>query len=82
MYKTTVRELIDFLYQSADGDAIILYDTISVFEEDANDFNDITSNEMGWEKEDFILTDDDEELEPDVDECGFNPYEGCYDFDC
>ena len=20
--------------------------------------------------------------EPDVDECGFNPYMGCYDFDC
>lgn len=29
----------------------------------------------------------DEELvfldpEPDYDECGFNPYEGCYDYDC
>jgi len=20
--------------------------------------------------------------EPDVDECGYNPYLGCYDFDC
>ena len=21
-------------------------------------------------------------FEPDFDECGFNPYMGCYDFDC
>lgn len=27
--------------------------------------------------------DEDEEYdEPDYDECGFNPYLGCYDFDC
>ena len=28
--------------------------------------------------------DDDEDFdyEPDYDECGFNPYLGCYDFDC
>lgn len=78
MYKTTARELIDFLSHRADADSIILFDTITVYEEVANDFNDITSDEMGWEKEDFILTDE----EPDVDECGFNPYAGCYDFDC
>lgn len=23
-----------------------------------------------------------EDYEPDYDECGFNPYMGCYDFDC
>lgn len=23
-----------------------------------------------------------EEYEPDVDECGFDPYEGCYTYDC
>ena len=22
------------------------------------------------------------DYEPDYDECGFNPYMGCYDFDC
>ena len=22
------------------------------------------------------------DYEPDADECGFNPYRGCYDFDC
>ena len=26
--------------------------------------------------------DDDEDYEPDVDESGFDPYEGCYTFDC
>lgn len=25
---------------------------------------------------------EDEDYEPDYDECGFNPYMGCYDFDC
>ncbi len=28
--------------------------------------------------EDFF----DYEVEDDFDECGFNPYMGCYDFDC
>ena len=31
------------------------------------------------------LTDDEEyedDYEPDVDECGFDPYEGCYTYDC
>ena len=23
-----------------------------------------------------------DEFDDDVDECGFNPYMGCYDFDC
>lgn len=26
--------------------------------------------------------DDDWDDEPDVDECGFDPYEGCYTYDC
>ena len=26
--------------------------------------------------------DDDDDYEPDVDECGFDPYEGCYTYDC
>lgn len=25
---------------------------------------------------------DEEDWEDDVDECGYNPYMGCYDFDC
>ena len=27
-------------------------------------------------------TDYDHDYEPDVDECGFDPYEGCYTYDC
>jgi len=38
-----------------------------------------------WEKT-FGGSDEDEEdpedWEDDVDECGYNPYMGCYDFDC
>jgi hypothetical protein len=25
---------------------------------------------------------DEEDYEPNYDECGYNPYMGCYDFDC
>lgn len=25
---------------------------------------------------------EEEDYEPDYDECGYNPYMGCYDFDC
>ena len=28
------------------------------------------------------LTDDEDDYEPDADECGFDPYEGCYTYDC
>lgn len=28
------------------------------------------------------LTDDEDDYEPDIDECGFDPYEGCYTYDC
>jgi hypothetical protein len=31
------------------------------------------------DNEDFI---DEDWREPDYDECGYNPYMGCYDFDC
>ena len=27
-------------------------------------------------------SDEIEDYEPDVDECGFDPYEGCYTYDC
>lgn len=29
-----------------------------------------------------VLTDDEDDYEPDVDECDFDPYEGCYTYDC
>lgn len=40
-------------------------------------------DESEYEKDDY---EDDYEQdwddEPDVDECGFDPYEGCYTYDC
>ena len=30
----------------------------------------------------FSDEEEDEDFEPDYDECGFNPYMGCYDYDC
>lgn len=35
---------------------------------------------FGFEEEDE--EEEDEDYYEDVDECGFNPYMGCYDFDC
>ena len=32
--------------------------------------------------EDEDPEDDDDYYDDDVDECGFNPYMGCYDYDC
>lgn len=32
--------------------------------------------------EDIEVDEDFFDYEPDVDECGYNPYMGCYDFDC
>ena len=34
------------------------------------------------EYEHWFGTPEDDDYEPDVDECGFDPYEGCYTFDC
>ena len=31
---------------------------------------------------DLASEDEAEDYEPDYDECGFDPYEGCYTFDC
>lgn len=32
--------------------------------------------------QEVIASSDDEDYEPDYDECGFDPYEGCYTYDC
>ena len=29
-----------------------------------------------------LFSEEEEDYEPDVNECGYNPYMGCYDFDC
>lgn len=35
-----------------------------------------------WEETFRDSDEDPEDWEDDVDECGYNPYMGCYDFDC
>lgn len=40
------------------------------------------SGEFGDDPEVYFEEDPEEDYEPDYDECGFNPYMGCYDFDC
>lgn len=46
--------------------------------------NDLTLAEvMGTNLNEEAMADLEEDYyEPDYDECGFNPYMGCYDFDC
>ncbi len=47
-------------------------------------------NNLEWDEEDnpadwtfqVVEREDDEDYEPDYDECGFDPYEGCYTYDC
>ena len=52
------------------------------------DFDFLTDDDDDDEYYDFgFLTDDDDDEDcddyyDDVDECGFNPYMGCYDYDC
>lgn len=45
--------------------------------EECTDFGDFYAS---WEE--YFDDDSDDEYEPDVDETGFNPYEGAYDYDC
>lgn len=37
---------------------------------------------MMCEEEQVLYEIEEDYYEPDYDECGFNPYMGCYDFDC
>lgn len=40
------------------------------------------ANLVDGETGEVIEASDEEDYEPDVDECGFDPYEGCYTYDC
>ena len=41
-------------------------------------------HQLAEELYEVLTADEDEDCdcEPDVDECGFDPYEGCYTYDC
>ena len=63
--------------------------TISIFDTMAEAEYAI-KNEIEWDEDDipeeweFRIEEDIDlaEYEPDYDECGFDPYEGCYTYDC
>ena len=46
-------------------------------------------NNLEWDENDIreewtfqVVETSDDDYEPDVDECGFDPYNGCYTYDC
>lgn len=66
------KEAIDFIESKVNEDLTI----VDAFICDAYTGEVVATIER--ENEDFI----DDYYEPDYDECGYNPYMGCYDFDC
>jgi hypothetical protein len=39
-------------------------------------------DEDEWDEDEEYINEDWDDYEPDVDETGFDPYEGCYTWDC
>ena len=73
---------IEELYNSAEEEALYFND--EWLDED-DDILDIVSDEwLDWEPDEefWASLDEMEEEEPDFDEVGFDPYAGCYTFDC
>jgi hypothetical protein len=73
---------IEELYNSVEEEA--LYYNDEWLDED-EDILDIVSDEwLDWEPDEefWAYLSDMEEEEPDFDEVGFDPYAGCYTFDC
>lgn len=66
------KEAVDFIESKVNDDLTI----VDAFICDAYTGEVVATIER--ENEDFI----DDYYEPDYDECGYNPYMGCYDFDC
>ena len=59
--------------------------------EDMEEVNDNLENNLEWDEDDnpedwsfFTMAEigSEEELEDYIDECGFDPYVGCYTYDC
>lgn len=70
--ESTLKECVDFIENRMAEDLTV----VKAFLVDANTGEVVATIER--ENEDFI----DDYYEPDYDECGYNPYMGCYDFDC
>lgn len=69
---STLKECVDFIENRMAEDLTV----IKAYLVDANTGEIVATIER--ENEDFI----DDYYEPAYDECGYNPYMGCYDFDC
>ena len=70
---STLKDCMDFIEGRMTDDLTI----VSAYVCDAETGEIVAT--INRDNDDFI---DDEYYEPDYDECGFNPYMGCYDFDC
>lgn len=71
---STLKECSDFIENKMNEDLTILYAILC----DANTGEVVAR--IDRDNDDFIEEED--YYEPDYDECGYNPYMGCYDFDC
>ena len=71
----TLKECMEFIEGRMTDDLTIL--SAYVCDAETGEIVAIVSREN-----DDFLDDDEDYYEPDYDECGFNPYMGCYDFDC
>ena len=73
---------IEELYNEMEAEPLYFND--EWLDED-DDILDIVSDEwLDWEPDEefWASLDEMDEEEPDFDEVGFDPYEGCYTFDC
>lgn len=76
--ESTLKECSDFIENKMSEDLTILYailcdantgEVVAKIERDNDDFIEDYEPPYLW-------------IEKDYDECGYNPYMGCYDFDC
>jgi hypothetical protein len=75
---TTDKAIKMFGFEDARTITIAVLEEIGKHELAEDLFNTLTDNAEG--SEDF--DNDDYDFEPEADECGFDPYEGCYTYDC
>lgn len=72
----TLKEAADFISSNMEhGFSIVSADIVDA---ETGEVVAILKREEGDELDDEY----DDYYEPDYDECGYNPYMGCYDFDC
>jgi hypothetical protein len=74
---------IEELYDEMEAEALYFNDEWLDDEPDDSDLEALSEMFGEWEPdEEFWAYLDEMDEEPDFDEVGFDPYEGCYTFDC